>query len=418
MSFSLKEFVKGIVLRGVDSDITDNIEGSIFYNKTEKKLKAFIDNSVQEVLTSSSGGGGGGSVIEEKVNLDLSNIIDTSIPIGVNLTSQNTSDSFFIRTRIPSSGNSARSLLTSGQINSGSGNTGQVTLYSAYNFGTGNTGAVDVGSGNAVSSGTSGSTNIVTGKSGTAQSGPIFIVSGSIDNFQQGLNNETNTSATGAIQINTGIIRNVSNPNRTGAVFLGSGSSTSIAGTGSVTVQSGRIVAGGSGTSGQLLLQSGNATESPNASSGDVALVSGNSAGTGNSGNIFIQTGSVVSGTRGDIVFDARRMYSTGGTSLLLSTLNVIIGTTDIDLLNSSGTVYHKNLTSDTDFQFLNGVPGKRFTVVIKNITASSYLANFPAVKQKAGTMVNVVNANTATIFEFVNSNNEYYFISCITDIV
>ncbi len=418
MSFSLKEFVKGIVLRGVDSDITDNIEGSIFYNKTEKKLKTFIDNSVQEVLTSSSGGSGGGTVIEEKVNLDLSNIIDTSIPIGVNLTSQNTSDNFFIRTRKPSSGNSARILLTSGQIDSGSSTTGAVSVYSAFNLGTGNTGAIDVTSGNAVSSGVTGSTSILTGKSGTAQSGTIFIISGSIDNFQQGLNNETNTSATGAIQINTGIIRNVSNTNRTGSVLLASGSSTSIAGTGNVTVQSGRIVAGGVGTSGQLLLQSGNATESPNASSGVVALVSGNSAGTGNSGNIFIQTGSVVSGTRGDIIFDARRIYGNGGISLLLSTLNAIITTTDIDLLSSSGTVYHKNITSDTNFQFLNGVPGKRFTVVVKNATASSCLANFPTVKQKAGTMVNAVNANTASIFEFVNSDNEYYFISCITDIV
>lgn len=415
MSFSLKEFVKGIVLRGVDSDITDNIEGSIFYNKTDKKLKAFIDNSVQEVLTSSSGGGSG-NIIEEKVNLDLSNIIDTSLPIGVNITSQNTSDNFFIRTRKPSSGNSARILLTSGQIDSGSGNTGIVSVYSAYNFGTGNTGSVDVTSGNAVSSGVSGSTSLLTGKSGTAQSGNIFILSGSIDNFQQGLNNETNTSATGAIQINTGIIRNVSNTNRTGAVLLASGSSTSIAGTGNVTVQSGRIVAGGVGTSGQLLLQSGNATESPNASSGVVALVSGNSAGTGNSGHIFIQTGSVVSGTRGDIIFDARRMYADAGSSILTSTLNAII-LTDIDLLRS-GTVYHSNISTNTNYQFINGVPGKRFTVVVRNTTASSWQANFPTVKQKAGTIVNTVNANTSSIFEFVNSSNEYYCISCITDMV
>lgn len=671
MSFILKEFIKGIVLRGESSDITDNIEGSIFHNSNTKKLKTYIDSSVREIITSSQaqtltnktidynlntilnlpGGGGGGST-EEAVNLDLSNIVTTAIPVGVDLVSLNTSvgsDSFYVRTSRSSSGGTGRINLASGQIDAGTGNSGGVSIFSGYNQvvgGSGFTGAIDIGSGNAIGSGFTGETLIYTGKSGTNLSGVITLTTGPIDTSQFNLNNSSNPNRTGGVSIFSGRIRNLTSANRTGDIFVGTGSSDTTAGSGSVTVTSGALAGGSGGNSGQTVLSTGSATAASNASSGNLFSVSGDAAGNGNSGasihrsgnvvdgtsgqadlhsgpatgtgstgqvrvfsgnasssgntgntlissgssssgntgnvtiqtgttsgtrgtvaitgrevyvtasgmsqaaiianqfgldlrknvkirpdapytneqnfiflnienpqypeivigvnnlseyyarcgqgnllnssgggmsfsgsrligtadgtyttgqvyvesntadvglstasnlqvntgnlyiksanayikgtgsaansgDIVIQTGSAAgTGTRGSIYLDGKIIYAHGGAAILNSTLNSIIGIGDIDLLNSSGTVYHKNISSDTNFQFLNGIPGKRFTVVIKNATASSWQANFPTVKQKAGTIINTVAANTSSIFEFVNSSNEYYCISCINNIV
>lgn len=654
MSYILKEFVKGISLRGVTSDVTDNIEGSLFHNSTDKRLKAFIDNAIREIVTNSQaqiltnktidynlntilnlpGGGGGGGV-----NTDLSNLTSpTAIPAGVDLTSSAVDTTpFRVRTTSSSTTSTANIFFASGQVDAGTGTSGRAVMYTGWNLSSGNTGVMEISSGIAMGAGSSGSLTYFTGKSGTGFSGSVFIGTGSVDNFQQGLNNETNTSSTGAIQINTGIIRNTASNNRTGTVFLGSGSSTSIAGSGQVTISSGAIGqtgTPGTGSSGTLTLQSGavNGTGATGSSgqvnifsgsasistgnsgvvslrsgivnsgtSGSIFIDSGSSTGTGasgslnlrtgnsslgNSGNIFIETGNASSGTRGylnlaareiylsstnlsgsntalivndsgmyarnsflvsalsdsqqyihldvnnaqypslwvggqthtvsrfanigafsaisqnaggigfkgaqvqgtvdgtykggdvylettsasyfndpavnlsissgdlylqtrdafvkgtstnansgniliqtgtafgsgtrgDLTINCRRMYSEGGNALLVSTLNrIIVSDGNIDLLNSSGTVYHHNITTNINLQFINGIPGKRFTVVVRNTTGSNLTVNFPTVKQKAGTIINTVTANTSSIFEFVNSSNEYYCISCINNMV
>ena len=53
MSTTLKRFVKGIVLRGESSDVTENLEGSLFNNSTDQRVKAYIQGAVREVLTNS-----------------------------------------------------------------------------------------------------------------------------------------------------------------------------------------------------------------------------------------------------------------------------------------------------------------------------------------------------------------------------
>lgn len=431
MSFILKEYVKGILLRGVSSDITDNLEGSIFHNSNTKRLKTYIDSAIREIITSSqvqtltnktidynqntilnlpSGGGGGGGgtppSVEDRATIYLDNISTTSIPDGSNLLS--TSSNYFTIGTENKSSNTGEVRLATGEITSGgTGNTGVVSVYSGTNNTSGSSGIVFVASGQAKGSGSSGSVFLKSQKSLSGISGDVYVSTGAIDTTQEGYNNSSNSNTTGFIQINTGRIRNTSSTLPSGAVSLSSGSSTSTGGSGSVVISSGNVGDGaipGAGISGDLLLSTGNAD-----------------GGIRSSGSIYIATGDLVNGstgTKGDLIINTRRIYAENGVALIPSTLNNIISTNIIDLLNSSGTVYHKNITATTNFQFTNGIAGKRFTVVVKNATGSNLTANFPTVKQKSGTIINTITANSSSIFEFLNSDGEYYCISCINNMV
>jgi hypothetical protein len=52
-SYLIKQFIKGIALRGETSDITENVEGSLFHNSTQQKIKSYIEGAVREVITES-----------------------------------------------------------------------------------------------------------------------------------------------------------------------------------------------------------------------------------------------------------------------------------------------------------------------------------------------------------------------------
>jgi len=51
MTLKFRSFVKGVLLRAVTSDPTDNLEGSAWYNSTVKRLKAYMDSAVRVFLT-------------------------------------------------------------------------------------------------------------------------------------------------------------------------------------------------------------------------------------------------------------------------------------------------------------------------------------------------------------------------------
>lgn len=53
MSTIMKRFVKGIVLRGESSDVSENAEGSLFQNSTELRLKTYIEGAVRQIVTNS-----------------------------------------------------------------------------------------------------------------------------------------------------------------------------------------------------------------------------------------------------------------------------------------------------------------------------------------------------------------------------
>ena len=56
MSSMMKRFIKGIVLRGLtdESDIVSKDgSGALFYNKTDARIKTYVENSIREILTNS-----------------------------------------------------------------------------------------------------------------------------------------------------------------------------------------------------------------------------------------------------------------------------------------------------------------------------------------------------------------------------
>lgn len=53
MTTIMKKITKGIVLNGESSDLSDNLEGSLFHNKSTARIKSYIQGAVREVLTNS-----------------------------------------------------------------------------------------------------------------------------------------------------------------------------------------------------------------------------------------------------------------------------------------------------------------------------------------------------------------------------
>jgi len=53
MAQAFRYFVKGIELRGETADPSDNIEGSIFRNSTDNRLKTYIQSAIREIVTNS-----------------------------------------------------------------------------------------------------------------------------------------------------------------------------------------------------------------------------------------------------------------------------------------------------------------------------------------------------------------------------
>lgn len=53
MANILTKFFKGLLLRGESSDISDNLEGSIFHNSSDSRLKTYIEGAVRQILTNS-----------------------------------------------------------------------------------------------------------------------------------------------------------------------------------------------------------------------------------------------------------------------------------------------------------------------------------------------------------------------------
>lgn len=532
MSYVLKEIVKGIVLRGESSDITDNVEGSVFQNSTSHRLKTYIESAVREIITSSQaqtltnktidynsntilnfpGGSGAGA------NLDLSNITTTSIPNGVDLESSSTN--FRIKTKdqtatfsgnttlrsgavqgsyssgvvycIPGLNSNAQGataatkvtgngLLRSGTITGGtsgstgdigiwagdifspsvSGSTGLVEIRSGINDGIGNSGLVSISSGVAAhgdsgtvyirsgtaSSGTSGSILLSTGTAGITKG--IIELSAASTQIRSG----SSSSVLNVYEQGTGISKDLKvgsitgsnyihcdmNTNNYPSLYVGGineiGMASKIGAFASTNINGGEVQFTGSlvkasidgtYTAGTVVLRSESSYLSESSasnvsvSSGSVNIITRDSYVAGSltnadTGNIIIQTGVPSgSGVRGSINLNAPEVYVNGNS--VVSTENLVIFT-DINW-GRTGTIFDKNLTTSTAFTFSNLLTGKGITVVVRNTTGSALTVSFPSVQQKAGTIVGSVGANSTNIYEFINSNNIVYCISCITNIV
>jgi hypothetical protein len=396
----------------------------------------------------------------------LSNLVTTAIPSGVDIISNSGSGiQFDVKTANSSTGSTGVGSFGSGSTTLGG--SGYVELIS----GTGNaaSGVAYVETGKA-STGTSGSVQVLTGaiaNDGYSINNPTNGSSTGAISLRTGLISSTfsypieSTVKSGAISIVTGSSNSRAGSGSfvagtglaqsafgfSGDVQLRSGDATVSGGaSGNTSVLSGNVSVG-SGASGSVLVRSGTTI---NGNSGQAQLTSGAVSGTGQSGAIVVRSGTTNSGDSGQVEFSSGSSTSgnsgatvittgtAGGTrgniyllspviftndtstETVVTTKNEIVAANLIDLLNMTGSVYHKNLTENVGFTFFS-IPsnsGKKFTIVTKNATGSSYTVNFPTVKQKAGTINNTVAANTTSIFEFLISDNEIYCISCIDNIV
>lgn len=99
MATVLKRFTKGIVLKGESSDVSENVEGSLFQNSTDFRLKAYIQSAVREIVTNSQS-----QVLTNKTidadNNSVSNIQTSNLKSGVLNTSTNLSGA--TNTQLPS----------------------------------------------------------------------------------------------------------------------------------------------------------------------------------------------------------------------------------------------------------------------------------------------------------------------------
>lgn len=160
-----------------------------------------------------------------------------------------------------SSGN--QSIVTGGITdNTSSGITGMVSLSSGNNAGTGNSGEFILESGS-TTTGTTGSVNIQSGSSTAGSSGDVKITAGSTGptsfagEVGIGTSPQTNTgstSDTGVVQIESGPVLDGTSSGATGSITIKSGDNSGTGNTGPIVIQIGTIT---SGTRGQIRLVDG-----------------------------------------------------------------------------------------------------------------------------------------------------------------
>lgn len=82
MSTTMKRFTKGIVLKGETSDVSENLEGSLFQNSSDARIKSYIEGAVRQIVTNSQS-----QVLTNKTidadNNSLSNIETDNLKAGV-----------------------------------------------------------------------------------------------------------------------------------------------------------------------------------------------------------------------------------------------------------------------------------------------------------------------------------------------
>jgi hypothetical protein len=120
MAITFKKFIKGILLKGESSDAADNIEGSIFVNSADLRIKTYIEGAVRQVVTNSQSQALTNKTIDADNN-SISNLETDNLKTGVLNTSATLASAS--DTQIPSalavksysdSGVSTHSALTTG----------------------------------------------------------------------------------------------------------------------------------------------------------------------------------------------------------------------------------------------------------------------------------------------------------------
>jgi hypothetical protein len=75
MANILTKFFKGLLLRGESSDISDNLEGSIFHNSSDYRLKTYIEGAVRQIVTNSQGQ----TLTNKTINVSNNTVVTTAV---------------------------------------------------------------------------------------------------------------------------------------------------------------------------------------------------------------------------------------------------------------------------------------------------------------------------------------------------
>ena len=322
--------------------------------------------------------------LDNKANRDLSNLVATAIPAGVNL--ESVGSAFSVKTKDQTTATSGEITLKSGEVSS---------LYSGNVL---------------VSSGSNSNANGATSLSQVT--GTLDLWTGDINGGVKGLSGgirilsgyilSSNFSGyTGSINIESGIIDSTNGNGETGGASLGSGAiskETYTGNTGVVRVYSG--LNNGFGNTGEVSVRSGGKSAMPGSPTGNTGVIninSGNNASIGNSGNVNIYTGTVASGTRGFVSLDGS--YITVNSKQIK---DVADGTANNDAVNVSQltTLQNKTIVG----QFAMPLGADTFSVTGLSIGTTNYIVNITIENIIDATirhLVATVTAKTATSFNF-----------------
>lgn len=360
MSNIFTRFFKGLILRGETSDPSDNIEGSIFHNSSDSRLKTYIGGAVREVLTNSQGQ----NLTNKTINVSNNTVVTTAVG---NLSS----------TELNAALNELQTDIDTRVVGPTSSVDNQVARF-------------DGTTGKLIDS-VSGSTLSDTGIMASSQ-------------FQADLALLTNRAL-----VLQGSVADTSTGSN---VVLASNSYARLRLTGVGLVSIGGIA---TPTSGRLFILS-------NETGGDITIVHDDSTVAAISNRFYTPDGTDFTFKNNSMIWYMytdtinRHVIISGGTSTSsgggggggggISYASVSILALNIDW--SLGTTYYKTISSNTTFTFSNLVEGKTITVMITADSVDRIVA-FPNTKQAAGYLESTVYQNSTTIYTFTRTNGITY---------
>jgi hypothetical protein len=139
MASGFFKFVKGIVIKPETSDPSDNIEGSLFANSSDNKIKSYIQGAVREVITNSQSQTLTSKTIDADNNT-ISNIDNADIKAGAAIDASKLADGSVSNTEFQYLGSVTSDIQT--QINNKADNTSFTTHTGASSGVHGVTGSV------------------------------------------------------------------------------------------------------------------------------------------------------------------------------------------------------------------------------------------------------------------------------------
>ena len=134
MTTVMKRLTKGVVLKGEATDVTENLEGSLWQNSATTRMKTYIEAAVREVVTNTQAQTLTNKTIDADLNIitniknadikagaaiDLTKLANGALPSGITIASANIVDGTIVDADVSASAAIALSKLATGALPSG-----------------------------------------------------------------------------------------------------------------------------------------------------------------------------------------------------------------------------------------------------------------------------------------------------------